>query len=244
MERPCHTPLPKLGAAHLQECPRFANNIYIFTLATSHMVLQTHPRSLGCHALRVHEPADPNYQRTSASPYLREPWRGINHRSLAIYPPSKPHTHSKHYCPKESLRPPLLKGQALLLSYTPKPSWKQSGLTLAPRSTFYTCEAEPLPVLHPTPHPQAQVPTLQTGGLHGPNKGLESGKPRSCRRLRSRASPGSACPGRSRRGPGANVSMQSYIATRRRKLGAGNTENPRPIPPPPPAAPLLEGEGS
>lgn len=55
--------------------------------------------------------------------------------------------------------------------------------------------------------------------------------------LRSKPAPGPAAP-YSRRGPGANVSMQSYIATRLGgKLGARNTEDPQPIPPPPPAAP-------
>lgn len=55
--------------------------------------------------------------------------------------------------------------------------------------------------------------------------------------LRSKPAPGPDTP-YSRRGPGANVSMQSYIATRLGgKLGARNTEDLQPIPPPPPAAP-------
>ena len=73
--------LPKLGAAHSRNA-HASQTIYIFLhsrLPT--WTLQTPPTVLGAIALRVHEPADPNYQRTSASPYLREPWRGINHRS-------------------------------------------------------------------------------------------------------------------------------------------------------------------
>lgn len=64
--------------------------------------------------------------------------------------------------------------------------------------------------------------------------------------LRSKPAPGPTAP-YSRRGPGANVSMQSYIATQLGgKLGARNTKDPQPIPPPPRAAPRSwrgEGEG-
>lgn len=55
--------------------------------------------------------------------------------------------------------------------------------------------------------------------------------------LRSKPAPGPTAP-YSRRGPGANVSRQSYIATRLGgKLGDRNTKDSQPIPPPPPAAP-------
>ena len=72
---------PKLGAAHSRDA-HAPQTIYIFLhsqLPT--WTLQTPPTVLGAIALRGHEPVDTHYQRTSASPYLREPWRGINHRS-------------------------------------------------------------------------------------------------------------------------------------------------------------------
>lgn len=61
--------------------------------------------------------------------------------------------------------------------------------------------------------------------------------------LRSKPAPGPAAP-YSRRGPGANVSMQSYIVTGLGgKLGARNTKDRQPIPPPPQAAPRSRRRG-
>ena len=89
-----------------------------------------------------------------------------------------------------------------------------------------------------TPHP-----TLGFGYLHCRLEGCDQAKDSSPVKqelpvaLRSKPAPGPTAP-YSRRGPGANVSMQSYIETRLGgKLGARNTKNPQAIPPPPPAAP-------
>lgn len=78
---PTPTPAPsRLGAGTLQGCTRCANRIFLHSQLPT-WTLQTPPTVLGAPTLRVHGPAGTNYQRTSASPYPWELWRGIIHRS-------------------------------------------------------------------------------------------------------------------------------------------------------------------
>lgn len=179
----------------------------------------------------------PTHLGLSLSPGTLE---GHQPQVLAIHPPQKTHTHSKHYCthPKESLRPPRLKGQYLFPTH-PALTWKGSESPLATQVHLLHTERESR-CLSRTPHP---TPNVGLGYLHCRLAGCGQAKDSSPAKqelpvaLRSKPAPGPAAP-YSRRGPGANVSMQSYIATRLGgKLGARNTEDPQPIPPPPPAVP-------
>ena len=107
---------------------------------------------LGCHSPpgpRTCRHKLPTHLGLSLSPGTLE---GHQPQVLAIHPPSKPHTHSKHYCPhpKESLRPPLLKGQYFSFLHTRPSHGNGQNARLHPRSTFYTWRARA--AAGPAPH--------------------------------------------------------------------------------------------
>ena len=143
---------PKLGAAHSRDAHAPQTKYIYFTLATSHMDFTNATHGTGCHSPpgpRTCLHKLPTHLGLSLSPGTLE---GHQPQVLAIYPPSKPHTHSKHYCPhpKESLRPPLLKGQYFSFLHTRPSHGNGQNARLHPRSTFYTCRARAAAC--PAPH--------------------------------------------------------------------------------------------
>lgn len=110
-----------------------------------------------------------------------------------------------------------------------------------PGPTFTHVEREPLPVLHPTPHPQARVPTLQTGGLR-PGKRLESGETGAAGGSAQQASPGSACPVQPSRTRGKCFHAVVHRDPAWREAGCWEHREPAADSPSSPGgAPLLEG---
>lgn len=170
--------------------------------------------------------SNPTTNAPQILPLFQEPWRGINHRS-SLYTHHRNHTHTPNTTAhtQRSRCGPTLKGQYFSFLHTRPSHGNSRNARLHPRSTFTHVERDQGPST-PHSHPQARVPTLQTGGC---GQAADSGVRRN--RIaggsaRSKPAPGPACP--SRRGPGGKC----FHAVVHRdplggKLGAGNTENPR-----------------
>lgn len=181
---------PKLGAAHSRDAHAPQTKYIYFTLATSHMDFTNATHGTGCHSPpgpRTCLHKLPTHLGLSLSPGTLE---GHQPQVLAIYPPSKPHTHSKHYCPhpKESLRPPLLKGQYFSFLHTRPSHGNGQNARLHPRSTFYTCRARAAAC--PAPHtPPPSSGTYTADWRVAARQKTRVRRNRSCRRLCAASQP-------------------------------------------------------